>query len=119
MVGVDIAYDWPLWLHAVVWLPLTVGLCLAVLPTAKGALIGLQWALRMHGFGGASDEREAHAGLVPQPPAGPRPDPTERPRFRAWRPFRRAGVLFSGGPRPYMTSAPDGRAAQPASFPSG
>ena len=25
---------------------------LAILPVVKGALIGLQWALRMHGFGG-------------------------------------------------------------------
>ena len=52
VVAVDIVYAWPLWLHAAVWLPLTVGLCLILLSVAKGALIGLQWALRMHGFGG-------------------------------------------------------------------
>ncbi len=51
LLAVDIAYDWPVWLHMVVWLPLTVILCLTLLPVFKGALIGLQWALRMHGFG--------------------------------------------------------------------
>jgi uncharacterized protein (DUF983 family) len=39
-----------LWTHAAIWLPLTIVLSLAILPVAKGALIGLQWALRMHGF---------------------------------------------------------------------
>lgn len=53
VVGIDIAYAWPLWLHAAVWIPLTVASCLSLLPVAKGALVGLQWALRMHGFGGA------------------------------------------------------------------
>lgn len=41
----------PEWLHLVLWLPLTLALVLAILPVAKGALIALQWALRMHGFG--------------------------------------------------------------------
>jgi hypothetical protein len=27
-----------------------------LLPRVKGALVGLQWALRMHGFGGVPDE---------------------------------------------------------------
>ena len=31
---------------------LGVAMCLALLPSIKGALIGLQWALRMHGFHG-------------------------------------------------------------------
>ncbi len=39
-----------LWTHAAIWLPLTLVLSLAILPLAKGALINLQWALRMHGF---------------------------------------------------------------------
>jgi len=38
------------WLHAVLWLPLTVVSSLLLLPRIKGALVGLQWALRMHGF---------------------------------------------------------------------
>jgi uncharacterized protein (DUF983 family) len=33
-----------------VWLPLTLLSSLWLLPRVKGALIGLQWALYMHGF---------------------------------------------------------------------
>ncbi len=44
------------WLQAVIWLPATLGLSLLLLPRVKGALVGLQWALRMHGFGGTPDE---------------------------------------------------------------
>ncbi len=40
----------PLWLHGAVFLPLTVVLCLALLRPVKGALVGYQWANRMHGF---------------------------------------------------------------------
>jgi uncharacterized protein (DUF983 family) len=36
-----------LWVHAVLWLPLTFGLCLLLLPRIKGAVIGLQWGLNM------------------------------------------------------------------------
>lgn len=44
-------YNWPFWLHAAVWAPMTIGLSLLLLPKIKGALVGYQWALRMHGFG--------------------------------------------------------------------
>jgi uncharacterized protein (DUF983 family) len=47
---VEMAYRPPLWVHAALWLPLTVILSLLLLPPIKGALVGLQWALRMHGF---------------------------------------------------------------------
>jgi uncharacterized protein (DUF983 family) len=40
----------PIWLHAIVWPILTLVMSLLLLPRIKGALIGLQWALRMHGF---------------------------------------------------------------------
>lgn len=40
----------PLWLHAVIWIPATIALCMALLPRVKGAIVGLQWALYMHGF---------------------------------------------------------------------
>jgi uncharacterized protein (DUF983 family) len=43
------------WVQAIIWLPLTVLLSMLILPRAKGALVGLQWALRMHGFGGVPD----------------------------------------------------------------
>ncbi len=43
---------WPLavFVHLAIWLPLTVLLCLTLLPMMKGAIVGLQWALRMDGF---------------------------------------------------------------------
>ena len=47
------------WVHAAIWLPLTVVLSLLFLPRIKGLLVGLQWALRMHGFGGEPDGPEA------------------------------------------------------------
>jgi uncharacterized protein (DUF983 family) len=53
------------WMHAAIWLPLTLILSLCLLPRVKGALVGLQWALRMHGFDGRAP--------VTGPAAAPRP----------------------------------------------
>jgi len=50
VLAVEMAYRPPLWVHAALWLPLTVILTLLILPVVKGALIALQWALLMHGF---------------------------------------------------------------------
>ena len=50
VLAVEMAYRPPLWVHAALWLPLTLILTLVVLPSVKGALVGLQWALLMHGF---------------------------------------------------------------------
>jgi uncharacterized protein (DUF983 family) len=41
----------PMWFNITVWPFLTLILCLAILPMMKGALVGLQWAMKMHGFG--------------------------------------------------------------------
>ena len=41
--------------HLAIWLPLTLILSLLLLPVMKGAVVGLQWALRMHGFGEKDD----------------------------------------------------------------
>ncbi|MDH3195199.1 MAG: DUF983 domain-containing protein [Hyphomicrobiales bacterium] len=49
----EIALSPPLWLHMLIWLPLTLVLSLLLLPMIKGAVLGLQWACRMHGFGKA------------------------------------------------------------------
>lgn len=38
----------------------TVGLSLYLLPRIKGALVALQWAKRMHGFGAPAAENLAH-----------------------------------------------------------
>ncbi len=37
----------PLWLHATIWLPLSVFLALLLLPRIKGAVIALIWAHRI------------------------------------------------------------------------
>ena len=39
------------WVQLAIWMPLLVILSLWLLPRIKGALIGYQWACRMHGFG--------------------------------------------------------------------
>lgn len=46
------AMNWafPDWVHMVMWPVLTGVLALIILPFAKGFVIALQWALRMHGF---------------------------------------------------------------------
>ena len=54
------------WVHALIWLPLLVLMSLWLLPRVKGALVGLQWALRMHGFAGANEADPAR----PAPTAG-------------------------------------------------
>ncbi len=41
----------PIWLHLLIWVPLTAALSIALLPRVKGAIAGLQWAHSMHGFG--------------------------------------------------------------------
>ena len=43
--------DAPWWLEAALWSAVTAALCLMLLPRIKGALVALQWSLRMHGFG--------------------------------------------------------------------
>lgn len=47
-----------IWVHLALWLPLAVALTLLLLPTVKGAIVGLQWAHRMHGFDPGSDQHE-------------------------------------------------------------
>ena len=39
-----------LYVHFALWLPLAVIMTLTLLPVVKGAVVGLQWALCMHGF---------------------------------------------------------------------
>lgn len=42
--------DWPMWLHFTIWPALTLVSALLLIQPVKGALIGYQWALKMHGF---------------------------------------------------------------------
>mgnify|MGYP003352389930 CR=1 FL=1 len=51
----EIDPDLAMWKHMAIWPALVIVLSLALLPRIKGALVGLQWALRMHGFGGREE----------------------------------------------------------------
>jgi uncharacterized protein (DUF983 family) len=53
---VEHAYEPNMALQMVAWPSLAVLLCLWFLPRIKGALIGLQWANCMHGFGDPAEE---------------------------------------------------------------
>jgi uncharacterized protein (DUF983 family) len=66
ILPVERIYAPPLWLHAALWLPLTLVLTLWLLPRIKGAIVGLQWAFYMHGF----EEETARAERQPQSSAG-------------------------------------------------
>jgi len=56
MLVVEKAYAPELWVHMSIWVPLTILLAVILLPPVKGALIAIQWALRMHGFDPDSPE---------------------------------------------------------------
>ena len=65
------AFDVPLGVEIAVWPALTLALALGLLQPVKGAVVGLQYALGMHGFAalpqgrpapGLEDERLAPAG---------------------------------------------------------
>ncbi len=54
-MATEMLTNWPGWLHLAVWIPVTIILSLGLLQPVKGAIIGLQWANYMHGFGGEDD----------------------------------------------------------------
>ncbi len=57
----------PLWVHLALWPTLAAALAIALLQPVKGAVVGLQYALGMHGFGAAgtapSAETEEEVGV--------------------------------------------------------
>ncbi len=69
ILTVEVAFHPEVWVHLAIWLPLTILLSLALLQPVKGALVGLQWALRMHGFGHGDDEPALPAAGAMRPPA--------------------------------------------------
>ncbi|MCF3641411.1 DUF983 domain-containing protein [Rhizobium sp. TRM95111] len=54
----DLVVPLSTWAHLAIWAPITVAGSLLLMQPVKGGVIGLQWALRMHGFGGEADEAE-------------------------------------------------------------
>lgn len=63
-LAVELLASWSSWQHLALWVPLTLVMSLALLQPVKGAVVGLQWANYMHGFG---DERD-HLGTHPELP---------------------------------------------------
>lgn len=64
VLAVEIAFAPPYWVHAALFLPLTIALAVGLLQPIKGAIVGWQWAQYMHGF--AQDA--AHAGAAADGP---------------------------------------------------
>jgi uncharacterized protein (DUF983 family) len=46
----DQSVAWSSWVHLAIWTPITIILALLSIQPIKGAVIGWQWASRMHGF---------------------------------------------------------------------
>ena len=68
MLAVEMAYRPPLWLHGALWVPLTLILTLILLPSVKGTIVALQWALYMHGFDpNGEDEMDLSGGDPARP----------------------------------------------------
>ncbi|HVW58239.1 MAG TPA: DUF983 domain-containing protein [Rhizobiaceae bacterium] len=63
MLAVEVTTNLPMWMHLAIWAPLTVILAIGLLQPVKGAIVGLQWALYMHGFGGEEPALETHPDL--------------------------------------------------------
>lgn len=59
-MGVEATSSLSTWQHLAIWVPLTIVSALALLMPVKGAVVGLQWALYMHGFGGHKDDIDTH-----------------------------------------------------------
>ena len=58
-LAVEIAYAPPVWLQLAIWLPITLFSSLALLQPTKGAIVGLQWQIGMHGFEAAKRRRKS------------------------------------------------------------
>ena len=52
----ELAPQSSLLIGGIAWIAAAVGSSLLLLPRVKGALVGYQWAMRMHGFGGPERE---------------------------------------------------------------
>jgi uncharacterized protein (DUF983 family) len=64
-MGTDLVWPLTTWQHLAIWAPITVILSLLLLQPIKGGAIGLQWALKMHGFGDKPEETETETEAAP------------------------------------------------------
>lgn len=59
-MGVEAATNLSHWQHLAIWVPITILGAVVLLRPTKGAVVGLQWALYMHGFDGNDEQLESH-----------------------------------------------------------
>ena len=58
LVAVELAWSPPVWVYWAIWPAMTLLLTLLLLPRVKGSVVGMQWAMGMHGFGEEQAEDE-------------------------------------------------------------
>ena len=63
----DLVLPLSTWQHLAIWAPVTLASAVGLMQPVKGAVIGLQWALKMHGFGGHEDKPDDR--LPPRDPS--------------------------------------------------
>jgi len=70
VLAVESAFSPPTWVHLALWLPISLALVMGLLQPVKGAIVGVQWAHGMHGFGESRDgsRREEAAVRLSQNP---------------------------------------------------
>lgn len=66
-LAVETAFSPPYWVHFVLWLPLILGLSFGLMQPIKGAIVGWQWANRMHGFDPEAERDDEHLQTVAKP----------------------------------------------------
>lgn len=54
----DTVFLVPMWVHFAIWVPITIMVALLTIQPIKGGVIGLQWALKMHGFGNEAEKKQ-------------------------------------------------------------
>jgi len=62
-MAIERAFTLTTWEHLAIWVPITLVMTIGLLQPVKGAVVGLQWALRMHGFSGKPEILETHPEL--------------------------------------------------------
>jgi uncharacterized protein (DUF983 family) len=65
VLAVEMAFAPAYWIHALIWLPLTLSLAFALMHPIKGAVVAWQWAMRMHGFDPAGDNNDPLPTVTP------------------------------------------------------
>ena len=71
ILAVETAYSPPYWLQLLIWLPLALVASLGLLQPTKGAIVGLQWQMGMHGFEAAKQRRREQLAITDSTASAP------------------------------------------------